>query len=87
MLDDSTTCGDGWEVYEDIHIWDRQQKKSKAEVKTLRKSIVAAVMGISSIGDDYELIDISMSSARTIRDPDGLTEHGIITFRFLTQEK
>lgn len=87
VLDDSTTCGDGWEVYEDIHIWDRPQKKSKAEVKTLRKSIVAAVMGISSIGDDYELIDISMSSARTIRDPDGLTEHGIITFRFLTQEK
>ena len=87
VIDDSGECGASFEVFEDVHIWDRPKAKSKAAVKELRKEVVAAVLAITSIEDDYALVSVSLESARSLRDPDGLTEHGVLTFRFLTQEK
>ena len=33
--------------------------------------------------DGFRVIVCQMTNARALRDPDGLTEHGVITMRFL----
>lgn len=82
VLDDGTSCGDAWEVFTDVHGWSQPATGSKAEVKDLRAAIVAAVKGISAVSG-FSLISVSVDTSRTRRDPDGLTEHDITTFRFL----
>jgi hypothetical protein len=82
VIDDGTTCQDGWEVYPDVHCWSRPANGSKAEVKTLAATVVAAVTGISSI-TGFSLVSITHETTRVFRDPDGLTEHAVCSFRAL----
>ncbi|WP_421912731.1 DUF3168 domain-containing protein [Mesorhizobium sp.] len=82
VIDDSNTCQVGWEVFSDVHCWSRPASGSKVEVKTLAAQAVAAVRGITSI-PGYELVSIEHQTTRVFRDPDGLTEHAVVSFRAL----
>lgn len=82
VIDDSNTCQDGWEVNSDVHCWSRPANGSKAEVKTLAAAVVAAVIGISSL-TGFSLVSITHETTRVFRDPDGLTEHAVVSFRAL----
>jgi hypothetical protein len=82
VIDDGTTCQDGWEVYPDVHCWSRPSNGSKAEVKELAAAVVAAVTGISSVSG-FSLVSITHETTRVFRDPDGLTEHAVCSFRAL----
>jgi hypothetical protein len=85
VTDDGNTCSDSWEVFSDIHIWSRPQTQSKAEAKTLAASVVDRLRGLSSVSG-YAVTVASMESARTFRDGDGITEHGVVTMRFVLDE-
>jgi hypothetical protein len=82
VIDDSTTCQDGWEVYPDVHCWSRPETGSKVEVKTLAASVVARVTSISTVSG-FSLVSITHETTRVFRDPDGLTEHAVCSFRAL----
>lgn len=82
VVDDSSDCQKGWEVFLDIHCWSRPSAGSKAEVKALAASVVDVVEAITTISG-FTLVQILHETSRFLRDPDGLTEHGICTFRAL----
>jgi hypothetical protein len=82
VLDDSNSCGDGWELFADVHLWDRPENGSKAEMKTQGSAIrVAVLSGLVIPG--FVLDAITLESSRSLRDPDGKTEHGVLTFKLL----
>lgn len=82
VLDDGNTCQDGWEVFSDVHCWSRPAAGSKVEVKTLAGEVVTAVCAMASIAG-FSLVSIEHQTTRVFRDPDGLTEHAVVSFRAL----
>ena len=82
VIDDSTTCQDGWEVSTDVHCWSRPETGSKLEVKQLAADVVARITAISIIAG-LSLVSLTHETTRVFRDPDGLTEHAVVTFRAL----
>lgn len=82
VIDDSTTCQAGWEVFADVHCWSRPATGSKLEVKTLAASVVSRVIAITDV-IGFSLVTIDHQTTRTFRDPDGLTEHAVVSFRAL----
>lgn len=82
VIDDGTTCADAWDVATDVHVWSRSSSGSKSELKTLVAQIVPllateiAVTGFRNVSGKLE-------SSRTFRDPDGISEHAVLTFRYL----
>lgn len=84
VLDDGNSCDDGWEVFADVHVWSRPDSGSKAEVKDLAASVgsrLAATLTVTG----FTVIIAALESSRTFRDPDGLTEHSVLTFRYVLQ--
>ncbi|TIM24710.1 MAG: DUF3168 domain-containing protein [Mesorhizobium sp.] len=82
VIDDGNTCQDGWEVFSDVHCWSRPDAGSKVEVKTLAGEVVSAVCAIAAIAG-FSLVSIEHQTTRVFRDPDGLTEHAVVSFRAL----
>jgi hypothetical protein len=82
VIDDSNTCQNGWQVFPDVHCWSRPDSGSKIEVKTLAAQVVTAVEAIASIAG-FSLVSIKHETTRFFRDPDGLTEHAVVSFRAL----
>lgn len=82
VIDDSTTCQDGWEVHTDVHCWSRPANGSKGEVKALAASVVTRIISIASV-DGFSLVSLTHETTRVFRDPDGLTEHAVVSFRAL----
>lgn len=75
-------CVGGWEIYHDIHVFSRPDSGSKEEVKTIAAAVITAVTGITDFAG-YKVVVAALETARFFRDPDGLTEHGVLTFKFL----
>jgi hypothetical protein len=70
----------GRELTLTIHVWSRA--KGFAETNQLVDKIVAALENVQLVGMagwDWELTNYE--DFRTIRDPDGITRHGILRFR------
>lgn len=82
VLDDGNSCGDAWEVFSDIHVWSRPASGSKAEAKGIVADIVPLVVAIAGV-ENFDVVSAQLQNSRTVRDPDGLTEHAVLTFRFL----
>ncbi|WP_353641321.1 DUF3168 domain-containing protein [Mesorhizobium sp. WSM2239] len=82
VINDGNSCGDGWEVFEDVHLWSRPESGSKVEVKDLAPSVVSRLATTLAV-TGFVVILAELNSSRTFRDPDGLTEHSVLTFRFL----
>lgn len=81
ITDAGNVCEDGWTVYADIHAWSRPETGSKAEVKDIQASIVNSARS-ELILTGFEVVLAELDSARTFRDPDGITEHSVITIRY-----
>ena len=82
VIDDSNSCGASWEVFPDIHIWSRPASGSKVELMTLQalfEPLLATTLTIAG----YLVVGASLETARSFRDQDGLTEHGVMTFHYL----
>lgn len=82
VLDASNSCGDGWDIIADVHVWSRPNATSKAEVKTVAADVVDAVKAITTVSG-FSLVQVDFETMRTQREPDGLTEHSICVFRVL----
>ncbi len=82
VIDDSTSCQDGWDVSTDVHCWSRPETGSKLEVKQIAAAVVPRIVAISGIAG-FSLVSLTHETTRIFRDPDGLTEHAVVTFRAL----
>jgi hypothetical protein len=81
VIDDGNSCEDGWEVYSDIHVWSRPDTGSKVEVKTIGAQIVERIVNGSLTVEGFNIIAAQLDAYRTFRDPDGETEHTVMTIR------
>lgn len=81
VLDDGNTCEDGWEVASNVHVWSRPAEGSKVEVKDLAAAIVPRLAVTTLDVSGFRLIAAQLETSRVFRDPDGITEHAVLTFR------
>jgi hypothetical protein len=55
----------------------------KRVASAVRRALAFAPMDLT--GDGYRLVDIALETDLTLRDPDGVTSHAVLTFRALTE--
>lgn len=83
VLPDKAGCIDGVEVFPQIDVWSR--KVGYAEAKEIGAAIVAALDDQPIEVAGFNVSVFELSSVQYLRDPDGLTRHGAITFRALLE--
>lgn len=82
-------CATWFEVSQDVHVWSRAtgMPETKRIMKALRDAVRTAYFAGTLPTNAGAAIDfITHESARTLRDPDGLTKHGVLTFRAIITE-
>ena len=84
ISNDGNTCNDAWTVFSDIHAWSRPATGSKSEVKGLAASIVNSVASVLTL-TGFQVILAELENVRTLRDPDGITEHAVVSIRYEIQ--
>lgn len=70
-------------VYVTLHVWDRSP--ALVTVKGIAAAIGQAIRTDLAL-DAGRLVDIKFASARYLRDPDGVTAHGVVTLEALLEE-
>ncbi|MDA9511165.1 hypothetical protein XI09_42255 [Bradyrhizobium sp. CCBAU 11386] len=83
VLPDKAECIDGVEVFLQIDVWSR--KVGYAETKEIAAAVIAALddQALTVVG--FNVTVFELSGVQYMRDPDGLTRHGAITFRALLE--
>jgi hypothetical protein len=80
-VDDGSACGAAWEVFADVHVWSRPTSGSRSEVKTLMQQAEPLLTALTLPG--FRVVVQHLQTARSMTDPDGITKHGVMTFRYL----
>lgn len=90
---DLADCLDGAEVFVTLHFWARNNGVTAA--RPMVKKLVGRAMTVLLDGFEagtltltsHRLVDFTLGSPslRILRDPDGLTAHGVLSFRALTE--
>lgn len=80
LLDDSDKTAHADEHTETIHAWSRAG--GFKECKDLITDSVEALSAIDGITDGYQIRYLDTDQILTMRDPDGITRHGVIRTRF-----
>lgn len=81
-VDDGAQCHDGVEVFVTLHIWSRAvgQVEAKTIAGAVRGSLHEADL---DLGAAWQFLEIAHQDTRYLKDPDGVTTHGVCTFRAL----
>lgn len=77
--------GDGTDAAEstlEIHGW--SEKVGFGEIYNIGAAVIAALHDVGLVVGGRRVQSILLDTARYLRDPDGLTSHGIFTFTILT---
>lgn len=81
-MDMAGSCGPIWDISTDLHVWDAPEGASKVAIKTIGAAIVPLLTsGLVVAGQTVTVA--ALSTSRVFRDPDGVTEHAVLTFRFV----
>ncbi|MEF2550001.1 DUF3168 domain-containing protein [Aurantimonas sp. A2-1-M11] len=82
VIDTSGTCGEAFDVFVDVHVWSRAS--SSAEAKTIGAQVAGTLATELTIAD-FRVVIGALETARYLKDPDGITTHGVITFRYAVE--
>jgi len=82
VVEDGDSCGDGWEVYFDVHVWSRSKSGSKLEAKNIAADIAERMKAPLWL-PAFTVIEQKAEGCRTLDDPDGITRHAVLTFKFI----
>lgn len=82
VIPELAECTDAAESRITIHTWSRF--KTFKAVKSLGKIIIRLLHDGDLAISDGNVQSMLLESARYLRDPDGLTSHGVLTFSLLT---
>lgn len=74
----------GFEGRVDIHTWSQYQ--GQKQVKELQGMVYSALHDLPLTLTNYRCISIMQESEQVMNDPDGITRHGVQTFRVLLVE-
>jgi hypothetical protein len=85
IIDDPADCIDGSEVFMDVHVWSRAVGFS--ECKQIAGEARALLHRVELALDGHNLIALDVQGLLYLRDPDGLTSHGKLTVRALTESQ
>lgn len=77
---DDADCITGYEVFQQIDVWSRELGFD--ECKTVSHAVRKA-LHLTTITQDGMTFEIEHRFTNTNRDPDGLTSHGVLSFRAL----
>lgn len=84
VLDDSAGCIDGAEVFVTLDVWSRSQ--GTVEAKRICAAVASALHEADlPLDGEHRLVEITRNSSNVFMDADGLTAHGVITLRALTE--
>ena len=83
VLPDKADCIDGTEIFWQLDGWSRSH--TGPEDKQISKAVVAAVDDQALTVSGYSAIVVELNRVDYLRDPDGITRHVAINFRFLIQ--
>lgn len=81
VVGDDIDCADGSEVFFQCHVWSR--KPGYTESKTIAGAIRSAIRTASITLAGFEIHDTQFVQSQYLKDPDGLTRHAVVEFRFL----
>ena len=79
VLPDKAECVDGAEAFLQIDVW--TQTVGYGETKTIAGRIVAALDDQALTVAGFDVVVFELQGAQYMRDPDGRTRHGALTFR------
>jgi hypothetical protein len=71
-------------VVSTVHVW--QREAGLTGVKEIAGAIRKAVNGTYPVLDGGRCLDLRFTGARFMRDPDGVTSHGVMTFEAVVEE-
>lgn len=83
-LDWSTKIEPGQEVTITLHVWSR--KAGMKETQTIMDEIIQAMSEEKLIVTNFNVVLLLLDMSTTLRDPDGITRHGVVRFRAKIQE-
>lgn len=85
-VDWSTKLTTGQEVTHTLHIW--SQYNGMTEIKGLIDQVIQAltISALDMSADKFSAIVHSLDFNETFRDPDGITRHSVLRFRFKIQD-
>ena len=78
-----TECVDATEAFLDVHIWSREV--GSIEAKVVGGRVLLALHDAPLDLEGHRLIALRFTGSRVFRDPDGMTTHGVYSFRALSQ--
>lgn len=74
-------------LHSNIHIWVREAGLGGAkEIAGAVRRILSSPQRSSWTRDGYRSLDVTFEGSRFLRDPDGVTSHGIVSFRSTIEE-
>jgi hypothetical protein len=83
VIPDKADCIDGAEVFPQVDVWSRTT--GYPETKRIASDVLAALDDKPLAVDGYQLVVFEFVDVRYVRDPDGITRHGILNFHGLLQ--
>ena len=81
IIGDDDGCGENSEAFVRIHVWSRAV--GFPEVKTIAGAVRAAIIAATFAIAGFEVVVVQFVQAQFIPDPDPLTRHAVVEFRFL----
>lgn len=78
---DRAECIEAAEVYADLHIWSRTG--TFEECKSIAATALAVITAADLSMTQNRAVDCYSDGVKTMRDPDGLTRHGVLTVKGL----
>lgn len=90
-INEDTGCGAeaALQIFLDVHVFSREPGfvETYEIASALRKSTRNAVRAGRLEHREYEIGTVQMRDTRVLRDPDGLTSHGVVTFEAIIDPK
>lgn len=83
IVDNGTSCSNGSEAFVEVHVWSRAV--GRVEAKKISGAVRAA-LDMPLVITGHKVIVHGFQDARHLNDPDGITAHSVVSFRYLTEE-
>lgn len=85
---DSNSCADGWEFYATVHTFSADGQRPRMVAKELMNHVAIAVGNEAQLPapTGFVVVEVELVQSRTFMEADGVTAHGVQTFRYLVAD-
>ena|SRR6185503_11974471 len=81
------SCGDGWEFFATLHIFSRDARAPRMEVKGIANAALSAIANFAALPAPTGCVvrDAELVQSRTFFEDEGVTAHGVATVRYVVR--